>query len=147
MYLFEQHVLFLYLFFQQFELLELLKPREIERIRVFFRKYDSENTGRLPESLAFKAFDEWYLSLIKHTPDGPKSENWLQDGFMKRKISSSLLEQNSKLPKTISWTQFLKQHALHLISSRPNTVTQRPYVPLYTIDRDMDKLAEDPSSS
>ncbi|EDO48120.1 predicted protein [Nematostella vectensis] len=105
------------------DLIKLLLPREIARIKRYFRVYDPSNKGHICIQDARRAFKQWYISMINLEPGLIPIGAWL--GVEEKDDGRISLARK----REVSWGDFLKSHALAVLAARPNTASQQPYIP------------------
>lgn len=119
------------------EIIGLLTPREVDTFRYYFRDIDPKLSGRVTQFDARQAYVKWYKSKVKPTQDqyvdytwygGPKENTILVTMKLNMSVNKSS-PKNGANQVTITWEQYLKICALHLMSARINTVSKRPKIP------------------
>ncbi|XP_022087757.1 PHD finger protein 24-like [Acanthaster planci] len=99
----------------QNKLLEYLKPKEIAKLRSFFRMSDKRNVGLVTVGESEQAYRGWLRALGLHETEE------MMHSFEKSSWSD-------ECNKMITWERFISSKALALITSRPNTITIKPFV-------------------
>ena len=121
------------------EIINMLTPYEVDNFRSYFREKDLNNCGSINQVDARQAYVKWYLSNIRSGDDkyvdytwygGPKENTLLMRLKSKMAVMNSL-QDNSEEKNTvmITWEQFLRICALHVLSARINSATKRPKIP------------------
>ncbi|XP_041476134.1 PHD finger protein 24-like [Lytechinus variegatus] len=99
----------------QVQLMMFLVPKEIERIKNCFRMKDDHNTGVISVAAAAEAYSNWLTAQgLESSQEGRNAQEQMYNPSNKRKL--------------ISWERFIRQHALAILSARPNTATITPYI-------------------
>ena len=123
------------------ELLQFLTPRETNTLKYHFAALDPENKAALPRSSSKQAYIDWYTSLIKPKPGVEVNRFWYGGDREEKDEKGSVKVKRSE--KQITWQEYLEECALQVIAARPNTVHQKPFIPimpgkLYKKDEDED---------
>ncbi|XP_077868812.1 PHD finger protein 24-like [Saccoglossus kowalevskii] len=99
----------------QRELVEYLQPREIQRMRHYFRQYDNGNRGIITKKNARQAFHRWCQDLGLSLPPSKSCT-----------IMADSTDPNAN--RLISWEVFLRDNALSVISTRPNATDTHSFL-------------------
>ena len=120
------------------EIIDMLTPHEVDNFRGYFRQMDSINKGSITQSDARRAYVKWYLSNVRSGEDkyvdytwygGPKENTLLMRLKSKMAVVNSFDKVIAEQEIMITWEQFLRICALHVLSARVNTVSKRPKIP------------------
>lgn len=101
----------------------MLVPREILKIKRYFRAYDSLVEGNISSRDSRLAFKQWYISLINRPAFNIPLFEWLGGNRVEEEDEIQLMT------NTMSWEQFLTRYAIFILAARPNTASTRPYIP------------------
>ncbi|XP_070563844.1 PHD finger protein 24-like [Ptychodera flava] len=100
----------------QNQLVQMLTPLEIDRIRMIFCRFDEGSRGVITIDESQEVLEEWRGRL-----GFGKSSAAVSDFVKTHKI-------NLECERLVSWEVFIRENALTFISARPNTVDMKPFV-------------------
>jgi len=113
----------------QRQLFRQLTPREVNAFRKHFRNQDPRETGEVQVPQAQKAFIDWYKSRVKPS-DTFVDSSWYGGNLRSQSYSvGGLVKEPTHQPK-VTWDEFISYCLLHVLSARPNTLCNRPLIPL-----------------
>ncbi|XP_077981381.1 PHD finger protein 24-like [Glandiceps talaboti] len=97
------------------ELVQLLKPKEVERMKEVFRRYDKGNRGIISIEDSKQVLRDWVSGL--------------EVPLDKCVLVANPPQVHLECERLVSWDVFIRENALTLISARPNTVQmKRAYI-------------------
>ncbi|CAH1773900.1 unnamed protein product [Owenia fusiformis] len=113
-------------------LVRLLTEREIDEARRTFRVFDRDGNGEISEHEAKHAFTSWYSQFLHETPGSLKILD--TDDVDDNSEFAVHVKENTKLIMAadtdkngrVSWNEYLKDQALYIIASRPNSCSNAP---------------------
>ena len=114
------------------EVIGLLTPREVDSFRDYFKSMDTTLQGFVSQFDARQAYVKWYKSKIKPCQDKYVDYTWYggpKENTILIALKLNMYADKEKVELTITWEQYLKICALHIMSARINTVSNRPKVP------------------
>jgi hypothetical protein len=103
----------------------MLVPREVHKIKRYFRAYDPNGSGYISAKDSKMAFRQWYISLIDRPALQIPVAEWLE-GYKAEDQEEGMIQ---LFEKRLPWGEFLKRYVIFILSARLNTASQRPFIP------------------
>lgn len=115
----------------QRQLFRQLTPRELHTFKQHFRNQDPKETGEVQVPQAQKAFIDWYKSRVKPS-DTFIDSSWYGGNLRSNSYRDTVggrVKEPTHQPK-VTWDEYISYCLLHVLSARPNTLSNRPLIPL-----------------